>query len=457
VFTYLADTYATAERSAGWGLCRGNPISITNTTEAILTYLHLDTIDHPFLLEKRDKIAEYLTHSLTVVLAQERPRTRDVALAAIGLEVLDRFDLRQDAVDKLLLISNRGGWPPTSGTTRESSLVATYHAMSALRYLGETPGEQHFDWLRSLQRVDDLCSFDPMDHATSLSASSLVLFILAQSPSHRNEIWTHRLAKALIPKLDSAFAAMAAGTREWIGEDHHSHFKIFGYGHALAALNELGHNLFDLNISALVAASEPVPGMSDIFGMQPDRTWVPAALEFAMALKALRQNFDPYRYLESVSNRMSEAFATELAAERTRLAQEAERQALTRAVIDAWEKDLIRQRISIVSAVEDLRTALPEAILNALEERSASVRRRILFLLCWLLSFLPFVVFYLLGKLEVRDPQSWPIMALPLAFPPLVAWLRRLIGRRKKDDLPKLGAAAAGVSDRTAFPGREVP
>lgn len=449
IFSYLADSFAATETAAGWGLSSGNTISITNTTEAILAYMYLDGIDHPFLQEKKESVADYLTRSLASALAEERPRTRDVALGAVGLELLDRSNLRQAAIDKLLLMSNHGGWPSSGGKARESSLVATYHAMSALRYLGEIPPQQHFDWLRSLQRVDGLCSFDAADPA-SLSASSLVLFLLALSPANRNEIWTHRLADALVPRLDGAFAAMAAGTREWMGEDRHSNFRIFGYGHALAALDHLGRNLFDLNIAALLVASEPAPGMSDIFGMQPDHTWIPAALEFAMALNALKRNFDPYRYLESVSTRMSEALAAELEGERTRLAQEAERQALARAVIDAWEKDLIRQRISIVSTVEDLRTAIPDAMLRGLEERSAAARRhaRVLsfLVLGWLLSCLPATGLYLSGGLETGKALSWAVLALPLAFVALVVLRRSSRGREQK-------AGTGGVlASPTSFP-----
>lgn len=133
--------------------------------------------------------------------------------------------------------------------------------------------------------------------------------------------------------------------------------------------------------------------------MQPDCTWIPAALEFAIALRALKENFDPYRYLDSVSTRMSETFAAELEGERARLTQEAERQALTRAVIDAWEKELIRQRVSIVSAVEELGTTVPAAVLSGLQKQSAATFRRVtLWGLGWLMSLLPAVGLYASGR-----------------------------------------------------------
>ena len=68
--------------------------------------------------------------------------------------------------------------------------------------------------------------------------------------------------------------------------------------------------------------------------MDPEKTWVPAALELSMALYAIVSNFDPYRYFLTSKKHTTKSYSKELEAQKIRLDQETKRQKFHRMVID---------------------------------------------------------------------------------------------------------------------------
>lgn len=360
IIDYLNSSYLEIKKDyCGWGVCKSrNAISITNTAEAIITYKEIDALQDDFLSQKNKNLISYLLNQLLLACESEEARTRDIAYASLALDILGVKDHKKTAVEKLLSMSNeKGGWPEFLKLSIPS-LVPTYHALSTLQNLEENIEEKHYLWLTNLFKSNNLCTFAPGDIDTHFGASCLVLFLISNSP-YSDRAWVTDLARNIYEQLFRVFEKMARQDESWISNDPHTNFKIYGYGHGLIGLNLLGFDLFQAGIDKFLSAD---------FKFDRDLTWIPEVLEFSLALRAIGLNFDPFQYFKTTKKQVITSVETRISSEKERLVAEGEKIKKRQALIDEWEKDLIRQRREIQELTNDIKSIIPELITTKLDE-----------------------------------------------------------------------------------------
>lgn len=333
---------------AAWGVVKQSGRSVVNTVEALLTLQELDALSVPYLETRKDKILRFLKRLTIAELKKPTIATRYIAYGALGFHILGDSELENDCIARLIRSANPdGGWS-LEEEIGDSFVVPTYQAMFALQNIGVSIDEKHYAWLLSMQRSDSLLPFASSDQNTSFGPSSIVLYILANS-SYSDRTAVAKLAGAVKHNLPIIFERMAEPNSNWAEQDSRTGFRIFGYGHALAALNLLDENLFSLglrkflNVVSINCNSE-TKQINPAFAFSPTETWVPALFELAFALRSIRLNFDPFKYHNSQqAERMAEVSA-EIDAEKNRLAEESKINKTRQIVFDEWEKELIRQR-----------------------------------------------------------------------------------------------------------------
>lgn len=417
ILKYLHSTYQAVGDLHGWGLSKGKNISITNTCEAVLTFDQLDELQDTFLLKEKENIITFLTQSLLRALEADTVRIRDISYPALALDILGVSEHKEKAVKKLFTLANeRGGWPENS-TEQRSSLVPTYHALFSLYRLDETIDEKHYIWLSTLQKSNYLCAFDPDVLEPSVGASFLVLYLSAYSRVS-NADWVQRLAKKSKEELPKMFDKMHCNDQSWISYDRHSTFTIYGYGHALSALNYLEENLFNLNIQKFITTVD-----QETFNMQFPS--IPAILEFSIALRSIRLNFDPFRYFNITSERITQSVKAELDSQHSLLVESEEKLKLHHALIDEWEKDIIRQRHEIPKLVIS-------ELFSFLKAQSRNVLRAIVYyLILFLLLFVP--LGFIVEKIKTGTFSWFDSYLIMFAIIPVlievIRWRRKSRGR----------------------------
>lgn len=333
---------------AAWGKLKDSDLSIVNTVEALLTLQELDALSVPYLETHKDKILTFLKSQTSKALSDPNITTRYIAYGALGLHILGNSELENKCIARLVTSANpHGGWAQGEGLG-DSLVIPTYQAMFALQNIGVSIDEKHYAWLLSLKRADSLLPFASSDQNTSFGPSAIALYILANS-TYSDKAAVAELANAVKGNLPLIFDRMAEPNDNWAEQDSRTSFKIFGYGHALAALNLLDENLYPLGLRKFlnvvsVNCNSETKQVSPAFALTPTETWVPALFELAFALRSIRLNYDPFKYQNSRrAERLEEANA-EIDAEKSRLAAESRVIKLRQKVLDEWEKEVIRQR-----------------------------------------------------------------------------------------------------------------
>lgn len=370
IIDYLNSSYQEIKTDyCGWGVCKSrSAISITNTAEAILIYKEIDALKNNFLYQKKKSIIRYLSNQLIQACDSEEARTRDIAYATLALDILGARDHKKNAVEKILSMSNdKGGWPEVLKHSIPS-LVPTYHALLTLKNLGVDIEKKHYLWLTNLFKSNNLCAFAPDDIETHFGASCLVLFLIVDSP-YSDRTWVANLAQNIYKLLPGIFEKMMRHDESWISNDPHTNFKIYGYGHGLIGLNLLNFDLFQASIDKFLSGE---------FKFDHDITWIPEVLEFSLALRAIRLNYDPFKYLKSTQERVITSVQSQISLEQERLVAEGEKIKLRQALIDEWEKDLIRQRREIQDLSSDIKSVIPKIVTKQLGEFLNGLKKKIL-------------------------------------------------------------------------------
>lgn len=337
---YLNSTYKTEHGRCGWGLNQSKNISVTNTCEAILTYEQLDALADPILCSRKANLIEFLSKSLKTALNIDTPRIHDIAYPMLALSLLGVNEYTTDAEEKLFSLSNEdSGWP--SAINVESCLVPTYHALFPLQKLGRPIDKKYYAWLQRLQTADGLCMFAPNESETSIGASSLVLYLLERSEFSRED-WVNRLATAIKNEIPKLFKEMTNNSSSWVSYDSNTAFNIYGYGHALSALTSREENLFDLQIQNFIQTIN--------FDNNTSFS-IPAILELSIALRSIRSNFDPFHFFSSTTEQITQSLNADLGNQRSLIIEAEKKLQLQHALIDEWEKDIIRQRHAIPKLV----------------------------------------------------------------------------------------------------------
>ena len=215
----------------------------------------------------------------------------------------------------------------------------------------------------------------------------------------------------------------------WVSHDSHSNFTILGYGHGLYGAQKLGLDIYKLDLSPfLVAASDTEPS-SEFLAMDPRRTWVPAGLELALAMAALRDGFDPIRYVTGPSA-LSRATDLAVESERLKLQEEGKRIALQRAVIDELEKKVLRQSLEVASTIDTALSDLPATLMKLLAEdrliRSRKFWRKIVFGSLFIGPVILLIYRWRQGLLNFSDIYSYILMLIPFSIIPMRGLMNRL-------------------------------
>lgn len=284
----------------GWARYKGDTVAIVNTVEALLTLREIDALDD--YLRDAYVVKKYLLDEVNEILGQKVIKTGYLAYGAIGLNMIGEHELRDVVIERLLQLTCNGGWPKWSNQDN-AALVSTFQAMFALQQIGKPVDQLHYDWLTSHQKLNDnLCSFAPTDTVTSIGASCLVLYLLVKG-GHTDKYYTRDLANAVQSQLNDTFTQMSGVSEAWVSEDPYTHYKIYGYGLGLRGLHGIGilnHKLVGVGrfLEALsvwmVSISEEQPTRP--LSCDPSRTWVPAVLELAIAVRTISDFFDPIKF-----------------------------------------------------------------------------------------------------------------------------------------------------------------
>jgi len=349
ILNHLCSTYKQEGDYYGWGISANQRLSPTNTCEALLAYEALDEINNNFLQQEKDKIRVFLHDSLTKCLPNEDVRIRDLAYSALALYLLGDDEQLADATSKLISISSKlGGWPGTSKEI-DSHLVPTFIAMNTLLKLGKKIENKHCIWLNKLQRPSNMCVFHPDDLEPNAPASSLVLYLYANSAMKNTEP-AKLLSRALIAELNKMFSLVSDINQLWEKYDNHSRFTIRGYGHAMLALVALEIDFMELNVHNFLKA------YNSICEQKKENLNIPLILELVLALRALRLNFDPFKHFKLSKEQATQIVLSELSSDRALIEDEKKQLLKHHVLIDEWEKDLIRQRFEIPKQVVFLVT-----------------------------------------------------------------------------------------------------
>jgi len=80
--------------------------------------------------------------------------------------------------------------------------------------------------------------------------------------------------------------------------------------------------------------------------MEPAVTFenIPSVREAAIAMRAIRLNYDPFQYFKATKEEVAADLNQTMETQRQALVQTSERLKLYQALIDEWEKDIVRER-----------------------------------------------------------------------------------------------------------------
>lgn len=298
--SYLDCTFQERNGHGGWARVKGDTISVVNTVEALLALREIEVLDD--YLKDAHLMKKYLLDEVSRNVEQEVVKTSYLAYGAIGLNMIGERVLRDAAVERLLQLARNGGWPKWSNQD-DAGLVSTFQAMFALQHVGKSVDQFHYDWLKSHQKpTNNLCSFAPTDTVTSIGASCLVLYILVKG-GHTDKYYTRELANAVQSQLNDTFTQMSGISEDWVSEDRHTNYKIYGYGFGLRGLHEIGilnHKVVGVGkfIEALSTwmISTPEGQPTKPLSCDPSRSWLPAVLELAIAVRTISNFFDPFKF-----------------------------------------------------------------------------------------------------------------------------------------------------------------
>jgi hypothetical protein len=334
---------------AGWGLTRTSPRSITNTGEALLTFEALDALNEPFITNHRE---EMIAH-LEVELHEEhlsRLRVRELAFGAVSLRLLTAQRTPTESRAAVVLDAmgaKSGGWGDRGPEEGPPWFIPTYQAISALKYLGCHVEQVHFEWLTRLRAPDGRVCIHPNGEAND--AVTLLAFELfaRYRPTDVGDL-TATAREILRRKL----LAIADGTEVAGDVLPLQNWTVYAYGRGLQAFGHIDEPLLRFPLAAFVRAYSLPPD---------DKSSVPEVLEFAYALRAIRDHVDYQQLFDQ------ELMSTDAAivAQRAALVEEKRSLTLRQSVLDVMERDLDRER----AALTDMETSIG-GVLGAIRAES---------------------------------------------------------------------------------------
>lgn len=362
VIDCLKTIFDTENGKAGWGTCLNRPVSIVNTAEALCTFNELDSIDDQFINTNRDKIITYLTNTLDHYIKNKEVPTRYISHGLLALHLLNYNELEEQLLERLLSLSIKSGGWPSKGTLNEALLLPTYQAILVLRKIGINIDDKHLNFLTTLKKADNLCSFHISDFNSNFGASCLVLFLLSIGSFSEKSV-THEIADALSKKIPEIFNQMLKGDN-WVSQDTKGIFRIYGYGHGLLALHFLGYDLLSLDIDKFLIVCSEKKGAE--FSLDPHQTWVPAMLELSLAFKAIHLNYDPLKYYTTNKQMFTLNANSQIEIDKANIIKQNEQLNIRQLVFDEWEKDLICQRIELQNLSKQINTQVSNSISDEL-------------------------------------------------------------------------------------------
>lgn len=171
-------------------------------------------------------------------------------------------------------------------------------------------------------------------------------------------------------------------------------------------------------------------------------TWIPAILEFSMALRAIRLDFDPLRFLKTSEQKTMSAVSEELKQEKAILEVEREKLHFRQIVIDELEKNVIRQRVQAQQVLTEVTRAAKEAVTQdiqiSMKEIKVEIRNVALFWLAiaslFALGAIPTVVkiaqkTFSFGDFESTSGLTVAIVAVVI---PLIEWRSKVFAKAKR-------------------------
>jgi len=421
ILNYLHSTYNS--KHSGWGFESGRLTSVTNTCEALLCFDDIELLNDHFLRKEKIKICNFLQNELEKCLSSDEFRIRDLAYATLSLEMLGVSDLKEDAVKKIISSSlEDGGWPINSKDYK-AQLIPTYNAMLTLQKLGEFVDDRHYDWLSLLHKGNG-CSFQRDDGEINLGASSIVLF-LTKNGKDNKEYWLKSLEYYVQERLTSVFSEMLINNEIWSVYDKYSSFTIYGFGHALYALNLSENNLFNLKIDNFLSF------ISTKLNSDYRNLNIASLREFCLALRAIRLNFDPFQYFSQTKNEIKIDLEKDLEFQKKILLNNVEKQNIRQTIIDEMEKDLIKQRKDI-----------PDLVINKLNISIKILSKKILFGLFFITIYLlifSLSTFSIIEKIKTNEFRFIDIWIIILAIIPVIDIIIRIKNRKnnKKNKEPE--------------------
>ena len=432
----LAGLQKKPDGGAGWGLTKSerSPPSPTNTAEALEIALSFGVVDTVISVETRTSLLGFLYSRLKQRESLGPVRTREISMTALALHFLGDTTLKDELVKRLVALRLIDGWPVDS-EQRDTSLIATFQAVKALHMLGAAPGSQHIDWLGRCQRPDDLCSWTPEGLESDFGASCLALYVMTIS-SDSNHAVTSKLAKAVHREMVKVFPLIARDDFSWVKQDPHSGFTVFGYGHGLMALANLGFDPFDVGAELLRPPQSTVSSGTHADKFSPyrlvaERTWVPAVLEYVHCVETLRSAYDPFAHLRATKSEGLEK--QQLMHEHNRLKQR-------ELLVDLWEKQIIRDRIvnqqQQHNLVDAVRIEIAAQMSLSVAKRAELMRKSLISALsvCVLLLVLVAFPVYMWGSVgfKLTNFESWWYAIVGATLWPVSTWVWQKFRQRRK-------------------------
>lgn len=369
---YLDSTFQDSDNGlGGWGRIKDQTISIVNTVEALLTLDEIGALD-AFLKEPRaDAVKNYLYNSIQIEIARPVIKTRYLAYGIIGLEIIGDKEVKAAAVERLMLLARNGGWS-SALDQNNAGLVSTFQAIFALQQIGEAVEQTHYGWLKDQHlKSNNLCSFT-YGQEPNIGASCLVLYLLARG-GYGDRVYTRDLANELQLQLNDMFTRMHGISEDWVSIDPQTNFRIYGYGFGLRGLHDVGVLDFKkvgidkfVKAASLALLSAEGEQSNSALSCDPARTWVPAVLELAIALRTIHDAFDPFKVpLGGEKSLIAESQVT--------VERELKEIELRQAVLDAQEREILKR-----DNLWEQITVNQENLIEQIDKRLRTIIREIL-------------------------------------------------------------------------------
>lgn len=312
-FHTLNQSFKSENNLGGWGVNTDEPITVTNTVEALLTFQTLNSNFASLTQDQLNKIIIYLTTRFEEISHQSISdiRTREVAYCGLGLHLLGNNTITEKVLD--LLNSGKctnGGWGITLDK-KNPNLLATFQASQLFHTLNQTLTIPQ--WFFQTFREGG-CSFSPSSvirDKISFPATAMVNFMLThfyQPSTNEQFLSVFESTKNIISRhFEEIVRKIVSNNQDYIACEERSGFHIFGFGLAAQSLKRQGVHL--INEYDLRDYFRDLK--DDYFNLHSKH--VPFILENARLIEAVRSSYDPFLYtrdssIEILNNEINELY-----------------------------------------------------------------------------------------------------------------------------------------------------